>query len=269
MRHEMFSTPTPIRVDVDLPAGRVHVEAVETHETEVELEPVGDNPASREAVERARVTFGDGDLSVSVSSTTLSNVIRGRRVEVAVRIRCPQGSTAVVKTRHADITGRGRFARASISTASGDVAWSEVGGDAQFNTVSGGLRVGPVSGRLELNTVSGDVTLERVGGPLQAHAVSGDLTFREAADSVEAETVSGDLEVGSVEAGRVVLGSVSGDVRVGIKRGSRLAVDATAVSGALESEIELAGVVPESGEEGPLVDLRARTISGDLRIVRA
>src|SRR5262249_17053377 len=139
---------------------------------------------------------------------------------------------------------------------------------AEFKTVSGRLRVGPVGGRLGVETVSGDVLLERAGGPFKAHGVSGDLNLREAADSVEVETVSGSLRLGSVETGKVVLASVSGDVLVGGKRGSRVAVDATAVSGALESEIDLDDAAPAGGE-GPLVDLRARTISGDLHIVRA
>jgi DUF4097 and DUF4098 domain-containing protein YvlB len=86
---------------------------------------------------------------------------------------------------------------------------------------------------------------------------------------VRAKTISGDLELESVAAGEVEIDSVSGDVQVGITRGSRLAVDATAVSGDLESEIELGGDEAAGGGEGPLVELRARTISGDLRIVRA
>jgi DUF4097 and DUF4098 domain-containing protein YvlB len=131
------------------------------------------------------------------------------------------------------------------------------------------VRVGPVGGAVSINTVSGDATLERVGGRLRVNAVSGDVVVRHAAGPVKADTVSGDLELASVEGGRVELNSVSGDLRVGIKRGSRLAVDATAVSGELESEIELASDVAAGGTDGPVVDLRARSISGDLRISRA
>jgi DUF4097 and DUF4098 domain-containing protein YvlB len=80
-------------------------------------------------------------------------------------------------------------------------------------------------------------------------------------------TVSGDIRVDAVKQGNVTLGAVSGDIVVGVRRGSRLWVDAQSISGETESELELAGT-PVS-DEGPLVELRAKTVSGDIRVVRA
>ena len=104
---------------------------------------------------------------------------------------------------------------------------------------------------------------------MRVNSVSGDVSVREASEGVKVESVSGDVQLDSVEAGNVELNSISGDLRVGIKRGSRLAVDANAVSGDLRSDIELGTDAEAAGDDGPLVDLRARTISGDLRITRA
>jgi DUF4097 and DUF4098 domain-containing protein YvlB len=117
--------------------------------------------------------------------------------------------------------------------------------------------------------VSGDSMLERVGGRLRVNSVSGDVTVREAKEGVKVESVSGDVRLESVESGDVELNSISGDLQVGIRRGSRLAVDANAVSGDLRSDIDLESDAGAAGDDGPLVDLRARTISGDLRITRA
>jgi DUF4097 and DUF4098 domain-containing protein YvlB len=99
------------------------------------------------------------------------------------------------------------------------------------------------------------------------HTVSGDVFVGAAGGSLSVNTVSGDVRVDAVHEGNINLGSVSGDVVAGVRRGSRLWVDAQSISGETESELELAGT-PVS-DEGPLVELRAKTVSGDIRIVRA
>jgi hypothetical protein len=61
--------------------------------------------------------------------------------------------------------------------------------------------------------------------------------------------------------------SASGDVAIGVRRGSRAHLDCTTVSGDARSELELSGDEPDG--EGPFVEIRARTVSGDIRITRA
>jgi DUF4097 and DUF4098 domain-containing protein YvlB len=269
MRSERSDTPEPIRLNLEVPSGRIRVETTDAPETTVDLEPAHDDDASRELVEKARIEFHGGELSVEVPEQRSFGISFGRRGSVILRVRTPHGATASIKTRSADIEARGRYARIEATSASGDIEVGEVEGDADFNTVSGDLRAGPIGGNAQVNAVSGDAVLERVGGRLRANAVSGDVTVREAADSVKVESVSGDVQLDAVESGDVQLNSISGDLRVGIKRGSRVGVDATAVSGDLDSDIELGSDEGARGEEGPLVELRARTISGDLRITRA
>jgi hypothetical protein len=70
-----------------------------------------------------------------------------------------------------------------------------------------------------------------------------------------------------VAEGEVRLVSASGDVEVGIRRGSRLWVDAKSMSGGTSSELEV-GDAPPAGD-GPMVELRATTMSGDIQICRA
>ena len=81
------------------------------------------------------------------------------------------------------------------------------------------------------------------------------------------QTASGDLHVASIAEGEVDAKSASGDVPSAIRQGSRLHVDARSMSGDTTSEIELGGV--ESSTDGPLVWVKAATMSGDIRIVRA
>jgi DUF4097 and DUF4098 domain-containing protein YvlB len=269
MRSERWDAPHPVRLDLEVPAGRVRVDTTDAPELEVELAPGDGSDGSREAVERARIDFVGDELRVQVPEQRVWGISFGRRPSVDLRIRCPERSSIVAKTRSADVEARGAYLRASVSTTSGDVELSGVEDELELQTVSGDVRVGPVGARVSVQTVSGDVVLEKVGAQLRINSVSGDVTVREAAGPVKGETVSGDLELESVAQGDVDLNSVSGDLRVGIRRGSRLAVDATAVSGDLDSEIELGGDVAAGGTDGPLVEVRARSISGDLRIVRA
>src|SRR5215218_687318 len=104
-------------------------------------------------------------------------------------------------------------------------------------------------GEVEINVASGDVVLEQVEGETRINSASGDVRLR--------RVVEGDVRVHSA----------SGDVEVGIAAGSRLWVDAQSLSGSTSSELELEGA--PSDDEGPLVELRVQTMSGDIAVRRA
>jgi DUF4097 and DUF4098 domain-containing protein YvlB len=78
--------------------------------------------------------------------------------------------------------------------------------------------------------------------------------------------VSGDQSIDSITEGQVQLQSVSGDIRVGIRRGSGVWFDLRSTSGKTVNELE-----PADGpaDDGPSVELRAKAVSGDIRVVRA
>jgi len=103
---------------------------------------------------------------------------------------------------------------------------------------------------------------------LSANLVSGDLYVEDAAAGLAVTTVSGDVQVRAVGGGSIRVQSVSGDVELAIKPGQRLYVDASSVSGTMSSELGLDDTPPV--DPGTSVsDLRVRTISGDLNIIRA
>jgi hypothetical protein len=89
----------------------------------------------------------------------------------------------------------------------------------------------------------------------------------EAERNLRVQTASGDQQIGSVVQGEVTLQTASGDITVGIRRGSKLWVDATSMSGDTASELELTDTPSDS--DGPLVELRAMSMSGDVTIRRA
>jgi DUF4097 and DUF4098 domain-containing protein YvlB len=84
---------------------------------------------------------------------------------------------------------------------------------------------------------------------------------------VGVNTASGDQQIGSVTTGKVTLKSASGDLKVGIREGSTLWVDARSRSGEVTSELPVSELPPDG--DGPTVELRANTMSGDITVARA
>jgi hypothetical protein len=264
---ETFQTPEPIELELRVPSGTVEVDAGDTQETTVDLEAMSDDDASRAAVESARIELHGGRLLVDVPEQKVWGISFGRGAQVRLRVRTPAGARVLLSTRSADARLRGRLARLDAQTTSGDVEVEQVDGDALVRSVSGDLDIGRVAGELELASTSGDATVARAEGPLQANMISGDVTVREAESSARVKTVSGDQRLDVVSQGDVDLRSVSGDIVVGVRRGSRVWIDANSVSGNLRSDLDLSDSRPEG--EGTMVELRARTVSGDLRVGRA
>ena len=127
-------------------------------------------------------------------------------------------------------------------------------------------------GMLSVNSASGDLHAGSVGGETNVQLVSGDVYIGEADDSITANTISGDQRIEAVYRGRMDLRAVSGDISVGIRRGSRIYVDANTVSGSTTSELDLSDAPAEQQSpegESSLVELFAKTVSGDVRIERA
>jgi DUF4097 and DUF4098 domain-containing protein YvlB len=263
MRRETFETPGPLSLDIRVPSGDIELEAVEGAETVVELS------ASPELEEEARIELRprrDGhELSIVIEKR--SGFFRGFREEVRLRVTAPPGADVEVSTASADVDGRGEFQKVDVNTASGDVTFERATGDVQVNSASGDLKLDEIGGAITVNTASGDVELGRLAGEGKIRSASGDVQLEDASQSLKVQTASGDVEVGSVREGEVVLQTASGDIEVGIKKGSKLWIDAKSMSGETSSELEI-GDAPTDGD-GPMVEVRATAMSGDIKVKRA
>jgi len=285
MRAETFDTPGEVRLDIRLGAGEVRLETADVSETTVVLEPLRDNDASSAAVEKARVELRErgGGYQVLVDVRDRGGIFRN--AEVLVAVTSPEGTSVESKTGSAEVVGRGLFGSievesgsgdvefgevgvdARVSSGSGDVAIGDVGGSARINSASGDVQMRSVTGDAKINSASGDVILRDVTGELSVNSASGDVIVREARSSVSVNTASGDQEIGTVSSGKVDLKSASGDLKIGIAEGSTLWVDARSRSGEVSSELPVSELPPEG--EGPKVELRANTMSGDITVARA
>jgi hypothetical protein len=260
---ETFQTREPIQMSLRVPSGDITIDTVDGELTEVDLRPSGDE-ASQQAVAQARIEMRGSELVVDVPKVR-GGFLRGD-AEVSLRIRCPRGSSLDVQTRSADVSARGIFDRSDVTTVSGDVFLDETG-RAVVRTTSGDVRI-ERSGDLDTNTTSGDVQVLDLNGRAGMKSVSGDLVVGDLSGQLAANTVSGDQRIEGVVEGELTLHSVSGDVTVGVRRGSRVFVDARSVSGSTSSELDLSDG-PAAEDEGPTVEIRATTISGDVFVRRA
>jgi hypothetical protein len=236
MRSETFQTPEPPKLRIFVPSGNVQVETVDAAETTVEVDgPLEDD---------AKIELHRGQIVIEVGKKHFGN-----GGDHKVRVIAPHGSDVDANVASADVEGRGRFGRVEVNSASGDVAFEDVGG------------------RLNVNSAAGDVAVEHVAGETKINSASGDVTLGEADSDVRLRTASGDQRIRSAASGKVELHSASGNVEVGIRRGSKVWIDANTMSGDTTSELELSDA--PSASEGPLVELRARTMSGDITVRRA
>lgn len=255
MRHE-FGTEEAPRLRFGIPGGRVVIETADTATTVVDVEAI------RGDLEDLKVEQHGRDIVIETRKRRF-----GRDDEYDIRVAAPFGTDVDANVASADLDAGGRLATLEVNTASGDVRAAEVERDVKIRSASGDVLLARVGGRADVNTASGDVQIGSAAAGGTIRSASGDIRIGEAAKRVSVQTASGDLEVEAIAEGEIDAKTASGDVRVGIRQGSRLTIDARSLSGETTSEIELGSV--ENSGDGPVVWVKATTMSGDVRIVRA
>jgi Toastrack DUF4097 len=276
MRTETFQTPRQLAVNVKLPRGDVDVETADVQEATVQL--TGSTDRARDQIERAEIRLDNhadhDELIVDTDTEDFGwsggrvklSISLGRRDDVTVRIVVPHGTMLRAETGSADVRARGRYGELETRGASGDVSIDDVERDAAVKIASGDVRIGTVGGSLKVQTAAGDLMSGPVGRNAEVKTAAGDVNLAEVGGSVTVHSASGDLRVGAVTEGKVELKSVSGDMLVGVRRGSRVWMDVKTVTGDASSDLD-SGL--DDDGEGPLVELKATAMSGDIKIVRA
>ena len=263
----VFPTPEGVELELKLAAGSIELATTDAAETVVELERLdGAELEPDEArIEHRHASEGADRVVVAVERRTR---LFGTSRQYRLRVYAPHGAAADVATASADVHGHGRFGSVAVRAASADVAFETVAGALTAKTASGDVSVELVEGPATVQTASGDVRLGRTVADVSVRSASGDVAVDEADGGVNVATASGDVRVASVAHGVVEIQSASGDLTVGVARGASVWVDARSTSGDLVSELELDEQAPGDGD-GPLVELRLNSLSGDIRLVRA
>jgi len=264
-----FEVHGPVELDVRLASGDIEVDP--TAEGRVEIELIAHDEESQRLVDNARIELNQHGhrptILVDVPQKRGFTISIFGRSGIECRIRCPHDSGLSVRTKSADISTRGTLGGLNVQTASGDLDVERVSGGVNVKSASSDFSAREVGGGVNIQTASGDIDLSVARGPVNVTSVSGDISIGEAYDNVNANSVSGDQDHRAVMQGVVAAHSVSGDVTIAVRRGSKAFLDCTTVSGDTTSELELTSDAPAG--DGPLVEIRAKTVSGDIRITRA
>jgi hypothetical protein len=231
--------------------------------------------AAEDPADRVRVDLRESAANSGSSSSTLivdTDPARdGWKSSFTVHVTAPSGSGIRIQSQSADVVVTGRADRLETRTASGDVSVAEVDARSVVQTASGDVRVTSTAD-CDVRTASGDIEVGNVSKEAILHSTSGDIRLDAATGNISARAVSGDVRVLDASTGRTEIITVSGDVEVGIHAGSLAAIDLSTISGSTNSDFEVSDQPPGSddeGDEGPLLDLRVKTTSGNIRLRRS
>ena len=256
-----FDTPEPVDLRVRAASGTVTVTAADTGTSTVEVTAVDD--AARELAENTVVRLDGDRLTVEMPERLVGFSLRRRRIDITITV--PTGSSLSTRCASADVTATGTVATAIVHTASGDVSLEKVEGDAEVHCSSGEITIGSARAT-KVHSASGRVRIDHAAGDVEVHAASGRIRVGVADASVNAKAASGDITVEDARSGVVSLNAASGDLHIGVRAGVTAHLDVSSVSGRIRSDLPIDDAAPETGSS---LDVRARTISGNIVIAPA
>ncbi len=246
-----------------------------------------DDPADRVRVDLRPHGTGGESATLIVDTDPARD---GWRSSFTVHVTAPAGSGVRVQTQSANTIATGIAGRVEVRTASGDVRVEQVLGRSVVQTASGDVAINDTA-ECDIRTASGDIEVRRVRAEALLHSTSGEIRVDAADGDLSARTVSGDLRVHDASSGRAELITVSGDVEVGVHAGTLAAIDLATVSGSTSNDFVVSDQPPARADgvdaayadpdldadrpiggtlaDEPVLDLRVKTTSGDIRLRRA
>ncbi|WP_192909483.1 DUF4097 family beta strand repeat-containing protein [Gandjariella thermophila] len=285
VRLESFQAEGPLDIDITLDAGRVEVRLVEEPGAHVELrhDPSAASPWLAGVTGLLSLFGGQfGMPAEDIPARVLAQatvelvgqrlVVRMpkelplRGVPIAVTVTAPRGSHPQVRSASADVRVTGPAGRLSVSTGTGEVSADRADDRAEVKSGSGAVRLGPMLGGLHARTGSGEVEVSSIGGRTTLVTGSGDVWLGTVQADVAVRTGTGDVTVADAAAGRIELGTGSGEIRVGVRGGTTAEVDLSSGAGRARSELDVSQQRPDTE---PALFIRGRTGSGDAVISAA
>lgn len=256
----------PEDVIVEYSAGTLRIEVPETDGGGLKFGPIqiGGFTSHRYRVEvqipeGSSVNAETGSGSITATGpleTALAKCGSGRiSVEQAREVRAKTGS-GTVTVEQAD--------RLEATAGSGDITVNAVS-EAHLTAGSGNIRVNTAQRQLEVKTGSGSIRLGAVADT-SALAGSGDIEIGTLNGRLSSKSGSGDVTLQTASAGAIEATAAAGDITVGIPHGTAVLQDCSTVAGRLSSALEDAD---GPGEAERRLELRARTVSGDISVHRA
>jgi hypothetical protein len=277
-----FDTPEPITATIDVVAGDIRITATERTTTAISVEPTDTgSDDDRRAAEQTRVEYANRKLLVKAPKVR-SWLPRSNGGSVNVTVELPVGSTVHGDAAMADFTSDGPLGECRLKTGLGRVRVDEAGtlsiksgiGDitvdratrhADVTSGSGEIRVSELDDSAVIRNSNGDTWVGTARGDLRVSAANGNIAIDVAQASVGAKSANGDVRLGDAVRGAAVLETKLGDVEIGIREGTAAWLDVRASAGHVHNALEAAEAPGESADK---VEVRARTVAGDVVIRR-
>ncbi len=280
-RVETYDTPTPPRLRVEIPKGRIRIVASETAATRIELTARNGDTTAREWIADAVIGQAGDEIMVRVRKTGI--LLFGMGGSIDAVIHAPLGAEAMLATGAGRIETTGKMGAVRASSGAGVVSIEEAT-NADVNTGAGDINIGSASGSVEIKTGSGRVRVGTVGADARISTGAGDAEIGEFAGEARMKTAAGDIEVGQsgktldtftaagqirvrrADHGLVRAKSLAGGISIGVARGTAALLDVSTMHGRVHSELE-PGEEPGASEKQ--VELVISTMSGNVNVARA
>jgi hypothetical protein len=180
-------------------------------------------------------------------------------------INVPSGTPVKISSASEEITVTGACGDTDIATSAGRILVEAVTGNLRLRYGRGDSRIATVTGSVDLASGGGSAHFGAVGGSLRCKFGSGDIDADVVRGDVQARAGSASARLGAVY-GDVDLAFGSGPVQIGLPAGVVAHVDMTTGTGQVHSDLP---VEETTVSAGPATDVRVRTGTGDIRILRA
>jgi DUF4097 and DUF4098 domain-containing protein YvlB len=277
-RSEIFETASPVKLRVEVPAGRIFVTAETTGQTRIELTALSSK--ARKWVTDAEIAKNGDEIVVLVRQPSMFSWGFNRGVDVNIHVPLESWAAMTTGSGHIDTAGKLDKVRATSGsgkirlddcgevyarTGSGEITTRLCAGSVDAKTGSGHVIVGKVGADARIVTASGGAEIDEVAGDARIHCASGHIEIGQAGDNLDAHAASGSIRVRRVDHGRVKARTYSGSVRVGVANGTAALLDVSTMSGRVDSELKPSDV---PGAEEKRVELILSTMSGNVSVAR-
>lgn len=267
-------------------------------ESGVEVEVDGDTLTITRASTRGLLgIFSNPPLGVEVPETVREARLRVRSGDMAL-----EHALGGVEARvdHGDLRVRGGRGELALKLGAGDVSVEAYTGPIAASSGAGDVTLASTGGPVAIQSGAGDVALRGGQGDVAIKSGRGDTVVRDrSCDHAEIKTGAGDVSLTGGAVGSTAIqtgmGDVScstrlgagehefttgaGDITVAVPRGLAARIDATTVSGSINSDVPLVAVGkrgPKSmlgrrlvggiGEGSQRAEIRIRSVRGDVRL---
>jgi len=223
-----WSVDPDVRVDIEIIAGDIEIEAWQRNEIRVRAQGGG----------RASIGIEASPDWISIQAPGPRGWLGGAG-EVDLRIELPEGSRVRAKSINGSIDVKGVRGSVTAHATNGDIEVEGAPREATLETLSSNIQLKGRAGRVAARSVSGSIQLEGVSEEVEATTMSGRIRVEgDDIERAELRSMAGDIEIEASLAprARIYAKTFSGQVRLRLPEDTSARFDVETFSGGIHSE---------------------------------